>query len=90
MYQISIQSGNSIESYRVHRRRTDRQFRKNRFPRISKRKDLVKIPKMIFHIKLIPSHMMRMYNKPDRILPALTSNATDHGPMDDGIRGKDV
>ena len=27
---------------------------------ISKRKDLIKIPEMIFHIKSIPSHMMRM------------------------------
>ena len=29
--QISIQSDNSIETYRVHRDRTDRYFRKNRF-----------------------------------------------------------
>ena len=28
---------------------------------VSKRKDLMKIPKVIFHIKPIPSHMMRMY-----------------------------
>ena len=61
------QSDNSIESYAANDllqtdRKTDRHFRKNRFfltQGVSKRKDLMKISKVIFHIKPIPSHMTR-------------------------------
>ena len=49
---------------RVYRRRKNRQtlvkavfFTQG----VSKRKDLMKIPKVIFHVKPIPLHMMRMY-----------------------------
>ena len=46
-------------SYRQTDRQTDRHFRKNPFfltQGFSKRKDLMKISKVIFHIKPIPSH----------------------------------
>ena len=42
-----------------YNRQTDRHFRKNPFfltQGVSKRKDLMKISKVIFHIKPIPSH----------------------------------
>ena len=45
---------------------TDRHFRKNCFcltQRVSKRKDLMEIPKVIFHLKPVPFHTIRIYLK---------------------------
>ena len=56
--QSSIQSGNSIESYRVYDLQTDAFLKSvNLTQGVSKRKDLMKILNVIFPIKLIPSHL---------------------------------
>ena len=63
---IPIQFDNSIKSYRFYKHRTDIKtdtFVDPFFPTqgVSKCKDLMEISKMIFHIKPIPSHMMKMW-----------------------------
>ena len=45
-----------VMPHTIYYRQTDRHFRKNPFFGLSKRKDLMKISKVIFHIKPIPSH----------------------------------
>ena len=48
-----------VIEYTTFYRQTDRHFRKNHFfltRGVSKRQDLMQISKVIFHIKLIPSH----------------------------------
>ena len=62
--QISIQSDNSIEIYRLRRHRTDRQTLSYKpfflTQGVSKPNDSMKIPKVIFQTKPIPFHLMRM------------------------------
>ena len=64
MRQISFQSDNSIESYIVSTNtgQTDsRTFAKPIFFWLSGSQNGMGIPKVIFHIKPIPSYIIRMY-----------------------------
>ena len=58
----NVSNYNSIDSYRVQKAGQIDISVKTVFltQGVSKRKNLMKIPKVIFHIKPIPSHMMRM------------------------------